>query len=445
MAHRSQNSSVWVIVLSLATSWPSSHVRAAEEHVETFPDGTKKAVYTVAADGVRNGPFEEYYPDGKLKVQGTYRRGKLNGPYKEHHPGGRIKIRTAYFEGELVGTYVEFAGNGDLLRRAKYRAGKLHGNLEHYIDGQKIRDEVWLDGQMLIPRSAAMIAAGLAKTKKLRIQTVGKMPAVNAKVKTAVEDPALQAKREAAMRVLMAYRCVCDLPFEDLKLDKAFIAHTEAASQLLGTMNRLEHEPPNPGIPEAEYRFARQGTSSSNLAPLSSPTESVRAFMDDSDPSNIARVGHRRWCLNPAMLRTGFGSSGGITAMWAVDSSRTEVPDFEYVAFPPRGLCPTSSFRENYAWSISFHPKKFRIPDPKAVKVQVAATILNLQRVKLEKVPVPLPLDYFNVDTTSTSIIFRPQGVHVLPGSSYSVHITGIQNNSGADTSIQYLVAFFAL
>ncbi len=40
------------------------------------------------------------------------------------------------------------------------------------------------------------------------------------------------------------------------------------------------------------------------------------------------------------MAKTGFGGGGKFAVMWSFDGSRTDVPDYNFVAFPPRGFTP---------------------------------------------------------------------------------------------------------
>ncbi len=98
---------------------------------------------------------------------------------------------------------------------------------------------------------------------------------------------------------------------------------------------------------------------------------SIKCYMDDSDPTNIDRVGHRRWCLNPAMQKAGFAGAKQFAAMWSMDRSRAEVPDYDFVAFPPPGLIPTSTFSSHYAWSVSLNRAKYEPATVKAVGVQI--------------------------------------------------------------------------
>lgn len=48
-------------------------------------------------DGVRNGPYREWYPGTKqLGVSGTYRDGKLDGPYQEWSKAGVLTLTTLF-------------------------------------------------------------------------------------------------------------------------------------------------------------------------------------------------------------------------------------------------------------------------------------------------------------------------------------------------------------
>ncbi|MCS7306495.1 MAG: hypothetical protein NZ602_15470, partial [Thermoguttaceae bacterium] len=335
----------------------SAHTAKERELLETYPDGKKKAVYALSAEGLKNGPFKEFYPDGKTKAEGAYKQDKLHGPYKAFHPNGKLQLRAVYRDGQYHGQLEEFGEDGLIKLRANYKEGQYHGFVQQYEGKQLVKEEFWLDGQLILPRSPSLLAAELAAIQKMPIETVGQLPpGTPAVVLKTIKDPAAHARREAALRVLMNFRCLCGVPYKDLKLDWTYIAHCEAASYLLSKVGQLDHTPPNPGLPDAEYRFGYEGTSKSNLSTSDSPTEAVRGFMDDSDQKNIDRLGHRRWCLNPAMQKTGFGSGWGYTAMWSMDDSRTEIPEYDFVAFPPRGVTPVASFRSHYAWSVSLNP-----------------------------------------------------------------------------------------
>ena len=403
------------------------------EKTENYPDGTKHQVYAVDADGLKNGTFKEFYRNGKPKTLATYRHGKLHGVLKAFDEGGKLQLQETYNDGQR------------------------HGQRQEFANKRLVKDEMWLNGELLVPRSAAILIAELKAIQTLPVKTVGEPPQVYDKIRSALHDPSLQAQREAALRVLMAYRCLCELPYRDMVLDWSCDAYAEAASDVLGRLNKgLTHTPENPGMPDEDYRLGAKGAGSSNLHwtsnPLGAPQmiEGLKGFMDDSDSKNIDRVGHRRWCLNPTMLKTGFGAlSGNYVAMWSFDTSRTAVPDYDFVAFPPRGLTPISVFHDHFAWSVSLNLAKYELPSQERVKVQVQPVRFQQRRGVLEPADKPLELNYFHVSADRIGIpgciIFRPANFKVLAGNSYWVEIAGLRKKGGKEAKIGYLVAFMSL
>lgn len=437
------------VARSLAVLLAATAMSRGEERVETYPDGGKKAVYAVTADGERNGPFAEFHPDGRPASKGAYRKGKLHGPFQSHHPDGKVKTKVTYKDGMPTGKLVEYGESGAVLRSAQYREGKLHGAFQEFAAGRLIRDEFWVGGELLVPKSAAQIAATLKAIETSAARTVGEFPPASDPWRAALADAGLQATREAALRRLQAYRYLCDVPWEDLALDRAYVAHCEAACDVMHRVGTLTHTPENPGMPEDDYRFAYAGTSSSNIFSSPSMIDAITAFMDDSDASNIDRLGHRRWCINPGMLRTGVAGNHGYSAMWSLDCSRQEAPDYDFVSFPPRGLTPVSFFKPGYAWSCSLNPRKYAAPEPTKVKATIRPCRFNPHQDGVEKAAQPLQPSHFGVDLGGfgipNCIIFRPADVAVKPGASYWVEITGLEHSDGTDATIGYLVSFIGL
>src|SRR5689334_9610383 len=167
------------------------------------------------------------------------------------------------------------------------------------------------------------------------------------------KDPGGTAsERDTALRRLKAYRYLAGVPYDDLTLDDDANAACEAGAGLCAKLGRLEHQPKNPGLPEAEFDLAYKGTSRSNLGQgYRKLSQALDGWMDDSDGGNIDRLGHRRWCLNPTMKKTGFGRVGEFTAMYVFDMSRKDVPDFDFISWPARGPMPVQYFKSGFVWS----------------------------------------------------------------------------------------------
>ena len=214
------------------------------------------------------------------------------------------------------------------------------------------------------------------------------------------------------------------------------------AQKLLKAVGKLDHTPANPGLPEAEYKDGYNGTSHSNIftsSPISSLAKSVDAYMDDSDAGNISRLGHRRWCLNPAMQTTGFGKYGNFSAMWSFDTRRPNMRDWDIVAYPARGYMPTEYFSPDRAWSLIVNRGHIKLP---AGDIDISIRRLDdaLQPGK------PLELNYKAVETGGYGggpcVIFRPKSLDMASGRRYGVELKGATNSAGKPLTIRYIVEF---
>jgi hypothetical protein len=329
------------------------------------------------------------------------------------------------------------------------KSKQLHGWRRQWANDQVVMDEFWFEGQLLIPKGPLLITQELATIQKAPIETVGEYPKVSDKLAKTLRAPEFQALNEAGLRKLMEYRFLCDLPYKDMQLDRDYMAHAQAGAEILIPIGHWTHTPDNPGWPEDVYQFAYKGTKSSNLcndARGATAPGSVDWYMNDSDQTNIDRIAHRRWCINPAMLKTGFGVAEQFSAMWSFDTSRNTSADYAAVAFPPRGLMPSTHFKTDYAWSVSPSPNKFREPDS-SVKVTVTSIRFDPDKLVVERETKQLELEYFNISkekvASSSCIIFKPRNASVSMWSAYSVELRGLKDIKGQDAAAQYFVAFY--
>lgn len=248
---------------------------------------------------------------------------------------------------------------------------------------------------------------------------------------------------EAYLARLRQYRYLCEVPYEDLQWSADYATLAGKAAGICNRLNKLTHTPQKPaGMSEEEYKLGRKGAGTCNLfMGLTHPVACVDGWMDDSDPHNIDRVGHRRWCLNPRMLKTAFGTEGRYAAMYAMDGARKSVPDWAFVAFPARGYMPTGFFSEHHAWSVLPNTARYG----KLVKGDVKVCVQPVDS-RLTPQGEPLKLNYFNVDTQGfgcgPAIIFRPAEFRPRDGARYKVEITGLKAKNGQPAVIRYLVHF---
>lgn len=264
-------------------------------------------------------------------------------------------------------------------------------------------------------------------------------------VLSARKGPGSSAENEYLSR-LKQYRYLCGVPFENVSWGDREADLALHASSICAKLNRMTHTPEKPpGMSDAEYELGKNGAGHSNLyTGLTEAPACVDGWMEDSDEKNIDRVGHRRWCINPSMLRTGFGATGNYAAMYAHDSSNKDIPDWSFIGYPAAGYMPIAFFGNRHAWSVTPNPSKYETPAQNQIKV-------TIQPIDVRQAPVgaPLKLDYYHVDAGSfgagPAIIFRPAGLSLAHDAIFRVEISGLKPKGGAEGTIRYLVHFVNL
>jgi antitoxin component YwqK of YwqJK toxin-antitoxin module len=84
-------------------------------------------------EGLRDGPWKEYYPNGAIKSVGTYDKGKRVGEWKFYHPDGQLEQIGSYNkDGKLDGTWTWYYADGQLEREESYFNGMLDGHSIEY-------------------------------------------------------------------------------------------------------------------------------------------------------------------------------------------------------------------------------------------------------------------------------------------------------------------------
>ena len=230
----------------------------------------------------------------------------------------------------------------------------------------------------------------------------------------------------------------------DVGISNDYCTLTQAAALSNYLNKKLSHDPEKPEeMSDEMYKLAQEGAGSSNIAWASWKNRSmndtiINGWMADDDDSNISRVGHRRWVLNPCMKMTGFGSATGergtYSAMYAFDNTNSRA-DESGVAWPAQNM-PVDYFDASYPWSISMG---YNV-DENSVNVKLTrkndGKVWNLSATSGDGA------FYVNNDGYGQKgcIIFRPDGLSELSsGDSFSVEITGLKED------VYYNVDFFSL
>lgn len=250
------------------------------------------------------------------------------------------------------------------------------------------------------------------------------------------------------------HRFIAGLP-SDVTIDNDWNFMAQHGAALLAIINKgLSHAPDYPdgtGLPKEFYNRGYTGASTSNLhSGQADLAQAVKGFIHDSDSSNINRLGHRRWVLDPDLTKTGFGYVNGYVAMKVFDhgvtSKRKE--KYAYAAWPPAGEVPAEYFYGNSAWSFSLNPRAFGGIKGDDNDITVTLTRIRDRRTWSFGGSSGNSDGYFNIDKTGFGlpycIIFRPDNMGMIrDNDSFEVKIKGIKDSKGRDIPVYYKTVFF--
>ncbi|ANW98549.1 dockerin type 1 [Thermoclostridium stercorarium subsp. thermolacticum DSM 2910] len=259
-----------------------------------------------------------------------------------------------------------------------------------------------------------------------------------------VKDKYLQE----ALNALNFVRYVAGLP-DDVYIDETYTNYAQHGAVLLAALDTLTNSPQKPGdMPEKFYETAYKGPSSSNCSyGYNNILSTIFGYMDDSDSSNIDRVGHRRWLLNPPLQKTGFGYCERYSDTYVFDWSRKNTIKYDFIAWPAKNYMPVELMHRNIAWSVNLGDE-YDYPSINDVKVILERKNDGKTWVFSRNGISGGDNGYFNVDNNNYGmpkcIIFRPDIDGYEANDIFDVTITGI-SKGGSPAEIRYTVQMFNL
>ena len=241
------------------------------------------------------------------------------------------------------------------------------------------------------------------------------------------------ATLKKALATLNNVRYIAGLNY-NVTLDSTYTAQCQAGAYVNYLIDDLTHDPRKPsGMSDALYKKGYAGCSSSNIAMGSSTLNSciLYSWMEDSDSSNIRYVGHRGWCLNPTMGKTGFGVAGIYMSMYALDMSNNS--SIKNVAWPAQTM-PLEYFGNDYAWSLFTGQNETESRVKVTLKRKSDGKTWSFSKGKANG-------DFYvSNDYQKGTIVFRPKGIAgYRAGDSFTVNVTGVNK------PVTYTVTFFSL
>ena len=216
---------------------------------------------------------------------------------------------------------------------------------------------------------------------------------------------------------------------------------------MLLAAGEFSHYPSQPaGMADDLYKQGYAATSTSNIG---SGYGSLADFnldcADDSDPSNITRLGHRRWLLDPTLTTVGMGYAERRALTQVTSGTYVEWNGPDYVTWPSEGVFPMELFNKNLAWSCSLSTDVY-VPNREGLTVTVTDGSGHTWTGQASS-QVDTTADFVLLDGSgyggAPAVIFRPAGLEYRAGVPLTVTISGLQLKSGGTGTITYTVKLF--
>ncbi len=116
----------------------------------TYPSGQLETEGQLV-DGLEDGYFIEYYPDGTKSGMGTYRAGDEVGPWTYWWENGRIESEGSFKDGRLDGVWRDYHPDGKLANEGAYVDGLAQGKWQMTDDETNKLTVVYYDKGEEVP------------------------------------------------------------------------------------------------------------------------------------------------------------------------------------------------------------------------------------------------------------------------------------------------------
>ncbi len=103
-----------------------------------YPSGKIKAIENIS-NGIKNGPYIIYKPNGEIRKKGYYSNGKMDSLWTEKFiTNDKLYQKTSYRNGKKDGVFKEYTSEGNLLIDGKYLNGEKNGDWTYYYANKNV-------------------------------------------------------------------------------------------------------------------------------------------------------------------------------------------------------------------------------------------------------------------------------------------------------------------
>lgn len=148
-----------LLMLSCGQNTPDGNeTKAANEPLieETdepgYPEGDADVTITntLPKEGMQDGQFEKFYPNGNLQAEGLVVNGKRSGLWVSYHPAGNKQSENNYVNGDLDGKSVVYYPNGQIMYIGYYTNGSSDGQWLYFDqEGTLTKEVLYQNGEVV--------------------------------------------------------------------------------------------------------------------------------------------------------------------------------------------------------------------------------------------------------------------------------------------------------
>ena len=114
---------------------------------QTYKKGALVSEGVVGTDGKRRGDYKEFYSDSTLRAEGIFIDGLRSGEWKYYYHNGKVQEVGSYNEGEPDGLWVWYYDNGQKQIEEQFYKGQHNGPYKEYdAKGNVIVSGTYFDG-----------------------------------------------------------------------------------------------------------------------------------------------------------------------------------------------------------------------------------------------------------------------------------------------------------
>ncbi len=116
---------------------------------ETIARNEDRIVYHIDVQGRRHGTYRRYSAN-KLQEEIVYNHGCFHGPFSSYHPfNAKLWQQGTYVDGLRDGLFQHWYPNGNIAHKCFYTKGKLDGEMmDYYIDGKTMQQRFYVEGSL---------------------------------------------------------------------------------------------------------------------------------------------------------------------------------------------------------------------------------------------------------------------------------------------------------